>query len=302
MYKIAGLLVISLWLYATGVSAQKKYLYEEKETTVVAPPVEEVIIQDGYNDIMDDTLVTDGGRKVENNTSPVLYHFPLSVQEDTVNRWKNMNEFAYAKYLDSLLRSKKLSVEEQKRRLEREVEKKRKASKDKDQTTTDTVIEPGEVDRFLDSRAARVVFWILGISFILFILYSLFLRDSIFKKPVKKVKDNTGDKDSGLLDLAVPLSEMDRKILDAVQQGNYRLAIRYHFIKNLQQLVEKKYVQYSVDKTNFQYVNEIADVGLRNGFASLTLSYEYIWYGEFDIDRNVYGRMATMFNDFYGKI
>ena len=67
-------------------------------------------------------------------------------------------------------------------------------------------------------------------------------------------------------------------------------------------LAGKKFIEMAPDKTNFQYVQEIGNRDYQNEFASLTLNYEYVWYGEFAIDKNVYQKIETNFNGLNKKL
>jgi hypothetical protein len=58
----------------------------------------------------------------------------------------------------------------------------------------------------------------------------------------------------------------------------------------------------SVDKTNFDYVKEMGNHPLRNDFASITLYYDYVWYGEFDIEEETYLKMEKNILEFNNKI
>ncbi len=288
MYKRLGWVVVLLLLVA-GLQAQKKYLFEDTSTTVVEEPPKADMNNVAAPVAEDDEDIA------APETDTTLFHFVRAVQKDTVERWKNMDELAYARYLDSLLRTRQLTIEEKQ---QREQENGSRSKKQREVSSA----APEEISyRFSASPVVNLIFWILAIAFIGFILYSLFLRDGVFKQSGKKAMAKQ-DKDPGLLDITVPLSEIDRKILDAVAAKHYRLAVRYQYIKSLQQLSVKQLISFAADKTNIQYVNEIANTDLRNTFARLTLHYEYVWYGEFPIDEMMYRRIEQQFDDFYAKL
>ena len=103
-------------------------------------------------------------------------------------------------------------------------------------------------------------------------------------------------------------SDFDTLIRQSAAKGNYRLAIRYQYLKLLHRLADKHFIEMAADKTNYQYVRELSSRGpavnqqFQNDFASLTLNYEYVWYGEFGVDDVIYNRIARGFNDFNQKI
>ena len=97
-------------------------------------------------------------------------------------------------------------------------------------------------------------------------------------------------------------SDFDRLIRVALTTGNYRLAVRYQYLRSLHQLAVRNYVSLAADKTNYQYVQEISNHQVRNDFASLTLNYEYVWYGEFQIEQTIYQKLETAFKSFNQKV
>ncbi len=230
----------------------------------------------------------------------------LTIPIDSIESWKNLKAFAYAKYLDSLLKERQ---EKEKLKI---VQRTRSSSSTKTSSSSktspsDTEEEgPGWFERLFASPITRVVIWILAILFVLFIVYKLFLSEGAFrkrsKKPLAPVAEVTEE-------IVTSESDFDALISKAVQNGNYRHAVRYQYLKVLHRLAEKHLIEMAADKTNYQYVREVGSRGgaavnqqFQNDFASLTLSYEYVWYGEFGVDNVIYRRIETGFNQFNQKI
>lgn len=80
--------------------------------------------------------------------------------------------------------------------------------------------------------------------------------------------------------------DLDALIADAVQQKNFRFAIRYHYLKVLKLLSQKNIIEWHYEKTNSDYQNEITQAGLKPLFKEVSYLYDYIWYGEQEIDDN----------------
>ena len=205
-----------------------------------------------------------------------LYIGKINISPDSITNFKNDKRFAYIRNLDSLL--------------------KEKPDKHLDNKTSD-----GGSNSFLfwllTSPAIRIIFWVIAASFVGFILYRLFLSNGIFRR------NTLSSTATAMLeeDQAVTLSDYDRLILQAYNTGDYRLAVRYLFLKNLAHLSEKEYLQLSANKTNFQYVQEIS-ADKKNEFSSLLLIYEYIWYGNFLLNRETYTGIEKKYSSFYHKI
>lgn len=90
----------------------------------------------------------------------------------------------------------------------------------------------------------------------------------------------------------------DEQLELALQSYNYRLAVRLLYLKTLKQLSDQKIISWLPDKTNRAYVSEIQDVQKREVFSDLTLQFEYIWYGEFFIDKNTFESVHQSFQQF----
>jgi hypothetical protein len=90
----------------------------------------------------------------------------------------------------------------------------------------------------------------------------------------------------------------DDEIERAVAQHNYRLAVRLLYLKCLKQLSDANLIKWQIDKTNSAYIDELANAEQRRLFSSLTLQFEYVWYGEFIIDGQAFKNINTVFQDF----
>lgn len=90
--------------------------------------------------------------------------------------------------------------------------------------------------------------------------------------------------------------DLDRYIEDALATKNYRLAIRYMYLRSLKQLSLQHRIQWHFDKTNSDYYREIKDEQLKNSFQKISHTYDYVWYGEFDIDENRFHSVAKDFD------
>ncbi|MGC4103959.1 hypothetical protein [Ferruginibacter sp.] len=211
-----------------------------------------------------------------------LYYRQLAVSPDSVAAWKNMRGFEYVKYLDSALMAEK--------------KKQKKETKQEEYTAPSG---PSWIDRFLSSGGLQGTLWVLAGLFVLFILYKLFLTEGAFKRKPATLNNNR----SVVVEEEVTSeSDFAQLIRQAVLSGNYRLAVRYQYLQTLHKLADRNFVQLAVDKTNYQYVREINNLDYQNNFAALTLNYEYVWYGEFAIEENIYRNIEAGFNQLNSKL
>lgn len=89
-----------------------------------------------------------------------------------------------------------------------------------------------------------------------------------------------------------------REIDKAVNNGNYRLAVRLLFLRSLKNLSDKNIIQYKQDRTNFDYLMQLHPTKYYNDFFRITRNYEYAWYGLFEIGPDKYTVIKNDFENF----
>jgi hypothetical protein len=94
----------------------------------------------------------------------------------------------------------------------------------------------------------------------------------------------------------------DTEIENAISKANYRLAVRLLYLKCLKHLSDSGLIEWEIDKTNSTYIDEIKNQQQQASFRMLTLQFEYVWYGEFMIDQQVYKNIDSSFRDFNKQV
>ncbi|MEO5892200.1 MAG: hypothetical protein ABIQ31_18275 [Ferruginibacter sp.] len=202
----------------------------------------------------------------------------LFVEPDSIRSLQNSRPFAYAKNLDSLLKQYKQNV----------------AKEDVQENT-----EPSWLGSFFLSSITVYFFWILAGVFICFILYKLFFAEGFFQRSYARINVTALPEEQENLSATADYGKL---INQALANRNYRLAVRYHYLQSLQKLSTKGVIQFAADKTNYQYVRELSGKAYKNSFASLTLNYEYVWYGEFEVNENIYQAIQDKFKQFNSEV
>ncbi len=142
------------------------------------------------------------------------------------------------------------------------------------------------------------------LKFIEYFIYTLFGCLAIYLLVKFLVNENLGavfsKKATPLID--INLSEehienldLNALIKDAVSQKNYRLAIRYHYLLVLKNLSMKNIIDWQYEKTNLDYQQELSSDTLRPKFQEVSYLYDYIWYGEQDIDQIIFNAAQDRF-------
>ncbi|QEC66244.1 DUF4129 domain-containing protein [Panacibacter ginsenosidivorans] len=146
-------------------------------------------------------------------------------------------------------------------------------------------------DEIMSTEAGRAtmkfIFWLLGIGGLAFFVYKVarMNRLSLFATEQQSL---TAYKVESEDIHAIPF---DTAINEALQQGNYRLAIRLSYLQNLKLLTDKELIDWHPNKTNTDYWLEIADTSLQRSFKSVTSIFEYAWYGSHSVTREDFETM-----------
>ncbi|PKA83846.1 uncharacterized protein DUF4129 [Ulvibacter sp. MAR_2010_11] len=84
-------------------------------------------------------------------------------------------------------------------------------------------------------------------------------------------------------------------IQKALENHDYRLAVRYYYLLILKKLSNAELIEYEFDKTNSDYIAEILSEDINFQFRKATLLYDYIWYGNFTVTETDYQKAAQTF-------
>jgi nitrogen fixation/metabolism regulation signal transduction histidine kinase len=144
----------------------------------------------------------------------------------------------------------------------------------------------------------QFILWAVIIMVLLFIVYKLFVSQGLFtKNKTDAVVKESGEISKEMTDPA----DYDAMIRQSYTKGDYRMAVRFLFLKTLRLLAERGYIQYETDKTNYRYVQEIK-ADKKQSFASLVLDYEYVWYGHIDLVKDQYEQVEKKYQSFLNKV
>ncbi|WP_223651520.1 DUF4129 domain-containing protein [Hymenobacter psoromatis] len=84
--------------------------------------------------------------------------------------------------------------------------------------------------------------------------------------------------------------DFNQTIAQAEAAGNRRLALRLGYLQLLKQLTDRDFIAWQPDKTNHDYLHELAAhyPAAHPAFAELTRQFEYVWYGELPLNATGY--------------
>lgn len=94
----------------------------------------------------------------------------------------------------------------------------------------------------------------------------------------------------------------DELIENYIQNKQYKLAVRYLFLKALKLLADKGSIEINKNKTNQQYLSEIKNGNVALAFRKASIGFEWIWYGDFQVDDNLMKSSRNDFNNLFALI
>jgi hypothetical protein len=92
--------------------------------------------------------------------------------------------------------------------------------------------------------------------------------------------------------------DFDGAIREAISAGSFRLAVRLLYLQSLKKLSDKELIQWQIDKTNHDYLQEVLSKPWHNVFKQLTDKFEFIWYGEMNIGKEDFEKLQVQFQQF----
>jgi len=97
-------------------------------------------------------------------------------------------------------------------------------------------------------------------------------------------------------------TDLQAKIKEALNQNNFRLAIRYQYLYLLQLMSQNGIITYHKEKTNSDYRYEIKNQALAQAFDYTSYIYDYTWYGGFEMNEYQYEMAQLAFEDTIKKV
>ncbi len=175
----------------------------------------------------------------------------------------------------------------------------KKIKKKKEQVKPRTKPWFSGLSKFFNSALFKFLLYLLLACFLGYIIY-LFIKnnDISFRK---NVKDEGIEQEDPWEDVR-QFDDWELALKNAMDQKDYRLATRIYYLHTLHLLDKNQYLQYREDKTNWFYVQKLFGKDLHDGFKELTQSFDYIWYGEYELSEEQFAVLQTQFQNFHIRI
>jgi hypothetical protein len=89
--------------------------------------------------------------------------------------------------------------------------------------------------------------------------------------------------------------DLDKLLGDAEKGTNWRLALRYQWLKVLRKLVDEGRITWQPRFTDADYMAQLKEPALRVTFSELSFLFKWVWYGDAPMDAQRYQRMKPAF-------
>lgn len=200
--------------------------------------------------------------------------------DKSIRKWRKSRDFSYMPFMDSLLKNTKITsdtfaIDE--------------ATGQTRRRSSPTISSP-----FLGSFPVFIFFSAVAIFLIGLVIYFLVFKNRLFVRRNTRLKITEQENDL----VANDEDAFEGLINQAESLKDYNLATRYLYLQTLKSLADAGRIQYTPDKPNYLYVQEMASQKLGHIFRQLTHNYEYLWYGKFDISAQNYTRVKNDFLNF----
>lgn len=94
----------------------------------------------------------------------------------------------------------------------------------------------------------------------------------------------------------------DDAIKEAIENRNFRMAVRLLYLQSLKHLADKGYIHWQLNKSNNDYITEVANQPWQLLFKKLTHSFEYTWYGEMNLANDEFQNLQVQFQQFNNQL
>lgn len=155
------------------------------------------------------------------------------------------------------------------------------------------------LQKIFGSRAGSWVFghldWAIlsfAILFLLFyfrkrIFFSVFAPEAGRPRQVTAIEEN------------IEALDLDKLLAKAEKAQDWRIALRYHYLKVLRRLMDEGLIQWQPRYTDHDYMRQLKDPAKRAAFGEVSFLFKWAWYGDAPMDEARYRTMLPAFVSFH---
>lgn len=147
----------------------------------------------------------------------------------------------------------------------------------------------------------KILAVVAAIGIIAFIIAQLQTGESLFGAKNRKIERGI---QIGLENIETHLPDADIPdfIRNALISGDFKTAVRLHYLGAIQMLAKRGWIKWERDKTNGDYLGEMGSKPVFEGFREATSVFERVWYGNRNLEEGAYRQIASQFADLEREI
>ena len=159
---------------------------------------------------------------------------------------------------------------------------------------------PEQPGWFLNMLLSRIARWIILILFLLVIAYGIYwlAKENSFPLMHRRRKKETETGTAALPEYE-SIGDLDKAISRFTEEGDFRMAVRYMYIRLIRMAFEKNSIPFKSSSTNSEIVEAFPDPQQSRDFRLLATAYEYIFYGGFVPAREQFDVLQQKFSAFH---
>lgn len=146
----------------------------------------------------------------------------------------------------------------------------------------------------------RTLLWIVIVGgFIAVLIWFLMASDVRLFRKKPGVVDNVSD---SVLPDDIFSIHYENEIQAAAANKNFRLGVRLMYLHVLTLLSKKDLIEYKIEKTNSDYLEQLYSTAYYKDFFLLTRHFEYVWYGQFDLSEIGFSAIEKEYADLKNRL
>lgn len=165
-----------------------------------------------------------------------------------------------------------------------------------DNSSNDVDIDPIEPP-LISPAVWKAIFVILLIAAVIFIAYIIVknYRPRDRKLPAAFTPEELNPEE-------ITKTELERRLEEAMQRGDYRECVRIYFTFILKEMIRLKRIRWKKDLTNRDYVNQARAFEGAWLFEETVRIYDLVWYGEYAIEKTHYQLIEGHLRNYYQQL
>jgi hypothetical protein len=143
------------------------------------------------------------------------------------------------------------------------------------------------------SSLVKVIIYSIVTATVVYLIYKL-----VIMRYSKALGENNNDSlHSTINEENIHSLDFDGLIREAIDNANYRLAIRLRYLQTLKLLADRGIIDWEPYKTNHDYSYEINELSQRHAFDKISYYFDYAWYGDFSVEKYHYERVGEIYEE-----